>query len=93
MKFCQTHKVKPKLWLGKGPAWVYFVSLYTKSAVTGNTIDRGEVRAQTVREYLEAVNDLFELRGHPPPTNFALKGHPPALFYENVKTWESKPNR
>ena len=48
LKFCQTHKVEPELWLGFGSAWVSFISLYAKSIVMKNTIDRGKVRAQMV---------------------------------------------
>ena len=70
------------------------MGLYAKSVISGNTIDMvGDVRAQTLREYLEAVNTLFALRGYPQPTNFAIKSQPPALFYENAKTWESEPCR
>ena len=46
-----------------------------------------------MREYLDAVNEMFEYRGYDAPIDFSLKHEPPALFYENVKTWEEEPNR
>ncbi len=65
------------------------MSLYAKSVISGNTIDMGgDVWAQTLCEYLEAVNALFAARGYPQPTNFAIKSQPPTFFYKNAKTWE-----
>lgn len=51
------------------------------------------LRAQTIREHLEAVNLLFTDRGYQPPVDFTTKRKGPALFYNNVKTWETEPNR
>ena len=52
-----------------------------------------ELRAQSVKEYLQSVNNLFIAHDFAPPINFELKKAPPALFYENVKIWQNKPNR
>ena len=68
--------------------------MYAIDVIAGNTI-RGhlELRAQTVREYLDSVNNLFTDRDFDPPIDFDLDDQPPALFYKNVKTWEAEPNR
>ena len=52
-----------------------------------------ELRAQSVKEYLQSVNTLFITHDFAPPINFDLKKAPPALFYENVKVWQNEPNR
>ncbi len=81
------HKIEPARWLDSGPNWASLVSLYAKSVISGNTINKGgDIWAQTLREYLEAVNALFADRGYPQPTDFAIKSQPPTIFYENTKT-------
>ena len=61
--------------------------------IGGNNINQLELRAQTIREYLAEVNNLFSSRGYDEPVDFSRPDRPPALFYHNVKTWESEPNR
>ena len=51
------------------------------------------MRAQSVREYLEAVNALFVERGFHSPVDFAGEAGPAYTLYEVVKTWEEEPNR
>lgn len=67
--------------------------MFTVDIISGNNINKMPLRAQTVREYLEAINELFEESGYDKPTNFEQKKTAPTLFYENAKTWESEPNR
>lgn len=93
LKFCSSHKIDPKSWLGSGELQVVLVSMYAVDIISGNNINKLPLRAQTVREYLEAVNELFDERGYERPTNFEQKRSAPTLFYENLKTWESEPNR
>ena len=58
-----------------------------------NTINFLELRAQTVGEYLDAINDLFCSRGFNEPVDFDNKTSAPVIFYEDVKTWENEPER
>ena len=80
------------MWLGNGKLWTDLVSLYAVDIIGGNNINQLELRAQTIREYLAEVNNLF----HPEaiePVDFSRPDRAPALFYHNVKTWETEPNR
>ncbi|KAL7523451.1 hypothetical protein ACHAWF_001168, partial [Thalassiosira exigua] len=89
----QCHGIEPRQWLGNGDDWRDLVSLFAHDIIAGNGIKSSDLRAQTVRGYLESINTMFEERGYDPPTDFSLKQAPPALFYENCKTWEEEPNR
>jgi hypothetical protein len=94
-------KIDPKLWLGDcsmNPLWCKLVALYAVD-IRVNNINLGTMRAQTIREYLESLNELFEERGYINPdtrvypVDFSNKTLPSTIFYENVKTWEKEPNR
>ena len=88
-------EIDPKQWLGDGstdPLWTKLAALYAID-IRVNNINLGTMRAQTIREYLEALNDLFEERGYASPVDFSDKSLPSTIFYENVKTWEKEPNR
>ena len=52
-----------------------------------------ELRAASIKDYLKSVNKLFVERGYDPPIDFSLKHEAPALYYENVRLWETEPNR
>ncbi len=69
------------------------VSLFANDIIAGNNINSMSIRAQTVREYLDSVNDLFASRGFTRPVDFGDRSSPATVFYENVKTWEKEPNR
>lgn len=81
------------MWLGNGKLWTDLVSLYAVDIIGGNNINQLELRAQTIREYLAEVNNLFSSRGYNEPVDFSRPDRAPALFYHNVKTWETEPNR
>ena len=51
------------MWLGNGKLWTDLVSLYAVDIIGGNNINQLELRAQTIREYLAEVNNLFSSRG------------------------------
>ena len=68
--------------------------MFTQDIILGNNLkSKSELRSATIREHLDALNDLFTERGYDPPVDFNLKTEGSALFYENVKTWERVPNR
>ena len=68
--------------------------MYTKSLIDGNNIFGIEMRAATIRGYLDAVNDLFRAKDCTLPIDFdQLKTNPSAIFYDQIKTWEEEPNR
>ena len=50
------------MWLGNGKLWNDVVALYANDIARGQNINLKDLRAQTVREYLEAINDLFKER-------------------------------
>ena len=69
-------------------------AMYTKSLIAGNNLRGIELRAATLKEYLEAVNDLFVQKKCPLPIDLNNpKACPAANFYEQIKTWETEPNR
>ena len=79
-------EIDPKQWLGDGstdPLWTKLAALYAID-IRVNNINLGTMRAQTIREYLEALNDLFEERGYASPVDFSDKSLPSTIFYENV---------
>ena len=93
LKFSQSHFVEPDQWLGTGPLWNNVVALYANDIARGHNINLKELRAQTVREYLEAINDLFTERGYKKTVDFNNKLSPSTIFYNDVLTWEEEPNR
>ena len=89
-----THHVPPGLWLGEGNTWTNLASLFTQDIILGNNLKKKqELRSATIREHLDALNDLFTDRGYEPPVDFNSKTKGSVLYYENVKTWEKIPNR
>ena len=64
LKFLLKHKIEPRMWLGNGKLWTDLVSLYAVDIIGGNNINQLELRAQTIREYLAEVNNLFSSRGY-----------------------------
>ena len=70
-------------------------AMYAKSLIAGNNLTGIIMRAESLKGYLQAVNELFEAKQCPPPVNFAnpkIKGSA-AQFYHQVQTWEEEPNR
>ena len=68
--------------------------MYTKSLIAGNNIKGITLRAETLKGYLEAVNDLFEEKCCDAPVDFSdTKGCSAAKFYRQIRTWEGEPNR
>ena len=88
-----THKVPPSSWLGSGITWTNAASLFTQDIISGNNIKSKELRSATIREHLDAVNDLFEDRGYHPPIDLTNLSSGAGLYFQNVKTWEKIPNR
>ena len=86
LKFLRNHCVHPSQWLGDGRLFRKLVGLYTVDLIDGNTITRDILRAQTIREHLEAVNHLFIQHGYTPPVDFDDPTCHASLFYNNVKT-------
>ena len=85
--------IAPESWLGNGETHVELASCYAIDIIAGKNIRLNDLRAASIKEYLKSVNTLFIDRGFLPPINFALPKEPPALFYENVRLWETEPNR
>ena len=81
------------MWLGNGKLWNDVVALYANDIARGQNINLKDLRAQTVQEYLEVINELFKKRGYVEPVDFNNKLSPSTIFYEDVKTWEEEPNR
>jgi hypothetical protein len=87
------NKVPPSLWLGAGITWINLASLFTQDIISGNNLKKKELRSATIREHLDALNELFEDRGFDPPIDLTNKSSGAGLFFQNVKTWENVPNR
>ena len=78
---------------GGGAPYEQLVACYAEWIISGNNYYNLELRSGTVREYLEAVNDLFERQNFLAPVNFGSAQNLPALLYRDYKTWEDEPNR
>ena len=67
--------------------------MYAQSLAEGHTLQRKELRSQTIREYLEAINLLFTSHSFDAPVDFDDKKSISTNVYDSVKTWESEPNQ
>ena len=56
--FCQEHQVPTPC--GVGPPYEQLVACYAEWIISGNNYYNLELRSGTVREYLEAINDLLK---------------------------------
>ena len=80
LKFWKHHKVEPHKWLGNGDGYVEIEPCYAIDVIAGNNIRMNELCAQSVKEYLKSVNNLFSSCGFSPPINSDPKTKAPALF-------------
>jgi len=53
-----------------------------------NWNNKNELRSKAVREYFNAVNNLFLLRNFPPPVNFDDKQNMAAVIVHNLEREE-----
>ena len=68
--------------------------LYTQHIIEGKNIPGTELRAQTIMEYLDAVNALFVDRGFEPVADLRdSRNCKCCKLYDMVKTWENEPRR
>ena len=68
--------------------------LYTQHIIEGKNIPGTELRAQTIMEYLDAVNALFVDRGFEPVADLRdSKNCKCCKLYDMVRTWENEPRR
>lgn len=81
------------MWLGNGDCYKNLIALFTVDLIEGKNITQRELRSQSIREYLCAINELFTDRGYDPPVDFDDKHNSAVIFYNNLKTWENEPNR
>jgi len=71
---------------GPEMGWEFIVVLCAKFIMLGvNYKNKSTVRSATVRGYLGAVNDFFDLRGFPIPANFADPENMAVTISNNLK--------
>ena len=67
--------------------------MYAMSLCEGYNINAIEMRSNTIKGYLEAVNWLFRSRGFTEPIDFSDKNNIATRLFELVKIWEDEPTR
>ena len=80
---------------GPEVGWELIVTKYAKYVMLGvNYKNKSTVRSATVRGYLEAVNDFFNLRGFPILANFADPENMAVTIFNNLeremKMWPAR---
>lgn len=93
LRFCKLKLLGGEDPCGTGIDYEKLLACYTTYLVDGNNIKNLELRAETVKLYLSAVNALFKARGFPPPVNFKDPHNRPAQLYRNCKKWQKLPAR
>ena len=93
LKFCQGNNIPLAVAIGNGPQFGALLGMYAQSLAEGHTLQRKELRSQTIREYLEAINLLFTSHSFDAPVDFNDKKSISTNVYDSVKTWESEPNQ
>jgi len=80
---------------GPEMGWEFIAAIYAKLVMVGvNYKNKSTVRSATVRGYLEAVNDFFNLRGFPILANFADPENMAVTIFNNLeremKMWPAR---
>jgi hypothetical protein len=70
--------------LGDSPAHVAIVRMYVVSLTEGYNINAIEMRSATLRNYMQAVNDMFESRGFKIPIDWTNKEDSSVKFLNAV---------
>ena len=78
---------------GSGQQFEFMLACFVQTLIGGNNITNATIRAKTVKGYLEAVSELFELRNFESPYQPHRPENMPAFMISLLEKWENMPSR
>ena len=78
---------------GSGQQFEFMLACFVQTLIDGNNITNATIRAKTVKGYLEAVSELFELRNFESPYQPHRSENMPAFMISLLEKWENMPSR